>query len=107
VRYKAGDVLRREGKHTGTGKRVWTKYRTNPPVGYYGDTERIGYVVGQRTLSNGEYERGWSSQDVWGEWDGDSSTYTPTETFQAYLVVDSLWGSPVKIRVEDVVEDIT
>ena len=103
VRYKMGDELFRLGTSTGSGKRSWQRTRDG-----YGaeagsaDTIVSGFIVGVRTLSNGQYTRGWSSQSYEGEWDGEPDEYHVKETFQAYLIARSLRSTPVRVRVEDV-----
>lgn len=108
IRFKAGDALIRRGKYLGTGKRTWIRFREDQPrhSGHltvdFMDQPRQGFIIGQRTLSNGDFTRGYSTHDWEGGWDSEPNEYHVTETFQAYLVVESLRGAPVKIRVEDV-----
>lgn len=106
VTYKYGDLLVREGTYTGSGKRRWKRRRELPPRSVldqeWVDKEFTGFIIGQRTLSNGDYTKGWSRMDYFGEWDGEPDQYQVEETFQAYLIVESLRGAPVKVRVEDV-----
>lgn len=103
VKFKHGDTLVRKSGFIESGKRTWMKVRDGPNPNRSGylteeflNTPRTGLIIGQRTLSNGVY-RSWD-----GEWDDEPGIYQVTETFQAYLVVESLHSAPVKIRVEDV-----
>lgn len=108
VIFKFGDVLNRKGTYMGSGKRSWHRFREEEGQRYGAAHEETmnelhaGFIIGQRTLSNGDFTLGWSRRDWTGEWDGEPNDYRITETFQAYLVVESLRGAPVKIRVEDV-----
>lgn len=108
VLFKFGDILNRQGTYMGSGKRSWHRFREEEGQRYGSehdkkmDEEHGGFIIGQRTLSNGDFTLGWASRDMFGEWDGENNDYRITETFQAYLVVESLRSAPVKIRVEDV-----
>ena len=107
VLFKQGDVLVRKGVYTGSGRRAWERFREQDArfgnmTEDFMNEPRIGYIIGQRTLSNGDFTKGWSGMSYEGEWDGEANEYHPTESFQAYLVVEGLRSRPVKLRIEDV-----
>jgi hypothetical protein len=64
-----------------TGKKEWKRF----------ESEFEGYVIGERTLSNGTAE--YTDEGVF---------YNPDEYFKAYIVVFNIYQNPVHVLPKDI-----
>lgn len=103
--FNYGNVLFRNTASAAGLNRRWQRLIERDPEGRYtygidpdkGWPMYLGYIIGQRTLSNGHYDPP-SGLD----WDYEPGQYQIKETFRVYLVVRTLYEAPLRLWVEDV-----